>query len=82
MFTRRLSAFDRAVMQIERALATSLGAAQEGTRASPAIGVDEGQLEERRATPSMPLALMRINQHGGSSLRAGLVFWTGHGCAR
>jgi 3-demethoxyubiquinol 3-hydroxylase len=62
MFTRRLSAFDRAVMQIERALATSLGAAQEGTRASPAIGVDEGQLEDAQRRHAA--GLMRINHTG------------------
>jgi 3-demethoxyubiquinol 3-hydroxylase len=62
MFTRRLSAFDRVVMQIERALATSLGAGQESTRASPAIGVDEGQLEDAQRRHAA--GLMRINHTG------------------
>jgi ubiquinone biosynthesis monooxygenase Coq7 len=62
MFTRRLSAFDRVVMQIERALATSLGAGQESTRASPAIGIDEGQLEDAQRRHAA--GLMRINHTG------------------
>ena len=62
MFVRQLSGFDRAVIEIERALSTALGAAQESTRPSPAAGIVEGRLleSERRHAAG----LMRVNHTG------------------
>ena len=62
MFVRQLSRFDRALIEIERALSTALGAAQESTRPSPAAGMVEGSLleSERRHAAG----LMRVNHTG------------------
>jgi 3-demethoxyubiquinol 3-hydroxylase len=62
MFSRQLSGFDRALIEIERALSTALGAAQESTRPSPAVGLAEGLLleSERRHAAG----LMRVNHTG------------------
>ena len=62
MFLRRLSGFDRALIEIERALSTALGTHQESTRPSPAAGLveaDLGESERRHAA-----GLMRINHTG------------------
>ena len=62
MFVRQLSSVDRALIEIERALSTALGAAQESTRPSPAAGMVEGLLleSERRHAAG----LMRVNHTG------------------
>ncbi len=62
MFTRQLSAFDRAIVEIERALSASLGARPEANRASPSTGMAEVQLNdtERRHAAG----LMRVNHTG------------------
>jgi ubiquinone biosynthesis monooxygenase Coq7 len=62
MFVRQLSRFDRALIEIERALSTALGTAQESTRPSPASGMAEGLLleSERRHAAG----LMRVNHTG------------------
>jgi|SRR5450432_168096 3-demethoxyubiquinol 3-hydroxylase len=62
MFSRQLSAFDRALIEIERALSTALGAALEATRPSPAAGLAEATLDaaERRHAAG----LMRVNHTG------------------
>lgn len=62
MFVRQLSSVDRALIEIERALSTALGAAQDSTRPSPAAGIVEGLLleSERRHAAG----LMRVNHTG------------------
>ena len=62
MLTRQLSAFDRAIVEIERALSASLGARPEANRASPSVGLAEVQLNdtERRHAAG----LMRVNHTG------------------
>ncbi len=62
MFVRQLSSIDRALIEIERALSTALGAVQESTRQSPASGMAEGLLleSERRHAAG----LMRVNHTG------------------
>lgn len=62
MFVRQLSSIDRALIEIEWALSTALGAVQESTRQSPASGMAEGLLleSERRHAAG----LMRVNHTG------------------
>jgi ubiquinone biosynthesis monooxygenase Coq7 len=62
MFTRQLSRFDRALIEIERALSTSLGAAQESTRSSPAAAIVEAELSESERRHAA--GLMRVNHTG------------------
>jgi ubiquinone biosynthesis monooxygenase Coq7 len=62
MFIRQLSAFDRALIEIERALSTSLGAVQESTRPSPAAGMAEAPLSESERRHAA--GLMRVNHTG------------------
>ena len=62
MFVRQLSRFDRALIEIERALSTALGAAQESTRPSPASGMVEGLLLESERNHAA--GLMRVNHTG------------------
>ena len=62
MFVRQLSRFDRALIEIERALSTALGAAQESTRPSPAAGMVEGLLLESERHHAA--GLMRVNHTG------------------
>ena len=59
---RELSRLDRALIEIERALSTALGAVQESTRPSPAAGMVEASLSasERRHAAG----LMRVNHTG------------------
>src|SRR4051794_2519605 len=62
MFMRNISRVDRVLIEIERALGTSSGAAAESTRPSPATGLAEAELsdaERRRAA-----GLMRVNHAG------------------
>jgi 3-demethoxyubiquinol 3-hydroxylase len=62
MFNRNLSAFDRAVIEIERAIGTAFGAAPQAARASPAIDIDEGELDDDQRRHAA--GLMRINHTG------------------
>lgn len=62
MFARHLSAFDRIIVEIERALSTSLDTKPEAQRPSPAADIAEADLDEaqrRRAA-----GLMRVNHTG------------------
>lgn len=62
MFTRQLSVFDRAIVEIERALSASLNVTPEPTRSSPAANVAESELgdSDRRHAAG----LMRVNHTG------------------
>ena len=62
MFTRQLSVFDRAIVEIERALSASLNVTPEATRSSPAANVAESELgdDDRRHAAG----LMRVNHTG------------------
>ena len=62
MFDRDLSAFDRALIEIERALSTAFNAAPQASRPSPAVGIAEAPLDdtERRHAAG----LMRVNHTG------------------
>ena len=62
MFTRQLSAFDRAIVEFERALSASLGAKPEASRASPSIGIADVQLSETEREHAA--GLMRVNHTG------------------
>lgn len=62
MFSRHLSAFDRVLVEIERALSASLVAAPEATRASPAVGIAEAALDESERRHAA--GLMRVNHTG------------------
>src|SRR5215813_11087417 len=62
MFARRLTRLDRAIVEIERALSTSLNATPEAQRPAPAAGLVDPELDEvqqRRAA-----GLMRVNHTG------------------
>jgi len=62
MFARNHSAFDRALSELERALGTSFGATPEATRATPAAGVAEGELDDTQRRHAA--GLMRVNHTG------------------
>src|SRR5690348_12647091 len=62
MFSRHLSAFDRILVEIERALGTSLDAKPEAQRASPAAGIAEADLDETQRRHAA--GLMRVNHTG------------------
>ncbi|MGH8090206.1 MAG: 2-polyprenyl-3-methyl-6-methoxy-1,4-benzoquinone monooxygenase [Rudaea sp.] len=62
MFARQLSAFDRVVVEIERALGTSLDAKPEAQRPSPATGIAEADLDETQRRHAA--GLMRVNHTG------------------
>jgi ubiquinone biosynthesis monooxygenase Coq7 len=62
MFTRRLSHIDRVFEEADRALSTAFGAAQHSERPSPAVGVDEGDLDETDRRHAA--GLMRVNHTG------------------
>ena len=62
MFARRLSAIDRALVEVERAIGTAFGAAPESTRPTPAAGIAEGELSD--AQRQHAAGLMRINHAG------------------
>jgi ubiquinone biosynthesis monooxygenase Coq7 len=62
MFARHLNGFDRALIEIERALGTAFGASSDAMRPSPATNIAEGELgdgERRHAA-----GLMRVNHTG------------------
>lgn len=62
MFSRHLSLPDRILIEVERAVATALGAVPEASRRSPAAGIAEADLneDERRHAAG----LMRVNHTG------------------
>jgi len=62
MFSRQLSGFDRALVEIERALSTALGATPEAGRASPAVGVADASLDDPARRHAA--GLMRVNHTG------------------
>lgn len=62
MFTRHHSALDRVIVEIERALGTSLDAKPEAQRASPALGIAEADLDETQRRHAA--GLMRVNHTG------------------
>ncbi len=62
MFARHLSAFDRIIVEIERALSTSLDAKPEAQRSSPAAGIAEADLDEAQRRHAA--GLMRVNHTG------------------
>ena len=62
MFARHLSRFDRALIEIERAIGTSFGAPAEAARASPAAGIAEGEFGESERRHAA--GLMRVNHTG------------------
>ena len=62
MFVRHLSAFDRIVSEVERALGTASGATPEAARPSPAIGLPEPELDDTARRHAA--GLMRINHAG------------------
>ncbi|HEY2395814.1 MAG TPA: 2-polyprenyl-3-methyl-6-methoxy-1,4-benzoquinone monooxygenase [Rudaea sp.] len=62
MFMRRLSRFDHALAEVERALSTALVAAPEARRASPAMGVVDAKLDDDARRHAA--GLMRVNHTG------------------
>jgi 3-demethoxyubiquinol 3-hydroxylase len=62
MFSRQLSGFERAFVEIERALSTAFGATPEAGRASPAGGVEDAPLDD--AARRHAAGLMRVNHTG------------------
>jgi ubiquinone biosynthesis monooxygenase Coq7 len=62
MFTRHLSALDRVIVEIERALSTSFEAKPEAQRPSPAVGIAEVDLDETQRRHAA--GLMRVNHTG------------------
>jgi ubiquinone biosynthesis monooxygenase Coq7 len=62
MFDRDLSAFDRALIEIERALSTAFNAAPQASRPSPAVGIAEAPLDD--AERRHAAGLMRVNHTG------------------
>jgi ubiquinone biosynthesis monooxygenase Coq7 len=62
MFTRQISTFDRALIEIERALSAALSTVPEATRPSPAAGIAEAELDQ--AERHHAAGLMRVNHTG------------------
>jgi ubiquinone biosynthesis monooxygenase Coq7 len=62
MLARHLSALDRIIVEIERALSTSLDARAEAQRPSPAAGIAEADLDEAQRRHAA--GLMRVNHTG------------------
>ncbi|MCE7949581.1 MAG: 2-polyprenyl-3-methyl-6-methoxy-1,4-benzoquinone monooxygenase [Xanthomonadales bacterium PRO7] len=62
MIDRQLSRFDRVIVEIERALATSLNAQPEAQRTSPAAGITDAPLDETQRRHAA--GLMRVNHTG------------------
>ena len=62
MFARQLSRFDRAIVEIERALSASLDAKPEAQRPSPAAGIADAPLDENQRRHAA--GLMRVNHTG------------------
>ena len=62
MFSRHLSRIDRALIELERALSTSLNAKPDAGRASPAAGIADAELDESQRRDAA--GLMRVNHTG------------------
>ena len=62
MFSRQLSGFDQALIEIERALSTAFGAEPEPQRPSPAKDIAEAELSEAQRRHAA--GLMRVNHTG------------------
>jgi len=62
MFARQLSHFDHILVEIERALSTSLDAKPEAQRPSPAVGMAEADLDDIQRRHAA--GLMRVNHTG------------------
>ena len=62
MFVRHLSTLDRVIVEIERALSTSLDAKTVAQRPSPAAGIAEADLDEAQRRHAA--GLMRVNHTG------------------
>jgi ubiquinone biosynthesis monooxygenase Coq7 len=62
MFTRRLSLIDRVLEEADRALSTAFGGIHEAQRPSPAIGIDEADLDDSDRRHAA--GLMRVNHTG------------------
>ncbi|HST28611.1 MAG TPA: 2-polyprenyl-3-methyl-6-methoxy-1,4-benzoquinone monooxygenase [Rudaea sp.] len=62
MFTRHLSRFDSLLVEIERALGTSLDAQPQAQRPSPAAGIAEAALDDAQRRHAA--GLMRVNHAG------------------
>ena len=62
MFSRQLSGFDRALIEIERALSTAFGAKPEARRLSPAAAIAEAELNDAQRRHAA--GLMRVNHTG------------------
>ena len=62
MTTRRLTRFDRAISEIERALSTVFDPTPVAERPSPAIGIDDVELDETQRRHAA--GLMRVNHTG------------------
>jgi 3-demethoxyubiquinol 3-hydroxylase len=62
MFTRHISTIDRALIEFERALGSSFGAAPEATRPSPAGELADVELDE--SARKHAAGLMRVNHAG------------------
>ncbi|HEX6832669.1 MAG TPA: 2-polyprenyl-3-methyl-6-methoxy-1,4-benzoquinone monooxygenase [Rudaea sp.] len=62
MFVRHLSRLDRALIEIERAIGSSFGAAPEATRPSPAGALPDADFDEARRRRAA--GLMRVNHTG------------------
>ena len=60
--SRRLGRVDRVLIEIERALGTAFGKSPEASRPSPAIGIDEAELEDTQRRHAA--GLMRVNHTG------------------
>jgi ubiquinone biosynthesis monooxygenase Coq7 len=62
MFTRDLTRLDRVLVEIERALSTSLNASPQAQRPSPAEGIAAAELDETQRRHAA--GLMRVNHTG------------------
>jgi ubiquinone biosynthesis monooxygenase Coq7 len=62
MFTRDLTRLDRVLVEIERALSTSLNASPQAQRPSPAAGIAAAELDETQRRHAA--GLMRVNHTG------------------
>ena len=62
MFARHLSAFDRVLIEVERALSASLDARPEAHRPTPAAGIVEADLDDTQRRHAA--GLMRVNHTG------------------
>src|SRR5690349_6460340 len=62
MFVHEISAIDRVLIEIERALSTAFGATPEASRPTPALAIAEAELDEAQRRHAA--GLMRVNHSG------------------